>query len=395
MTLEQLYISSLNVPAIEIKMVNQRPNIEFKKGKILANSYIAMLKHMPKRDGFLILEHTQTLFTFCFVKNDIIYLIGPEIINYNESGKRLNLNSKIIYLSKQLNTTILDKQQCYQQILFFSQLIKLPVRLENIDSAFERAIPSDQLDDTIAAVTFNDDGVHISYLYERALKAAVVLGDPSAIHSAFMALINSGRIGILSDKGKLRSIKNWAIIVVSVTLRSAINAGVDYEQAYSLNDQYVRTIESLTAFDDVMQKIEEILKDIARRVRLLRNVHLSKDIRYIYQIILDSPEIKLTVPELANQLGWSPHYLSTLFKQEVGVSISRFRILVKINRVIQLMLTTNLPLSEIAAQLNFSDQAHLCRDFKALVGVGPNKARKNPHYTENWNMYDFMNINIG
>lgn len=395
MTIEQLYISSLNIPAVELQIDSQQVDVKFKRGKILSNSYVSMVKQIPKQDGFTILCHTQTLFTFCFIKGDTVYLIGPEIINYNQEDRHLNLNSKIIYLSKRLNTTILEKAQCYQQILFFSQLINLPVSLETIDNAFQNATLSKQLDDTITAVNFDDDGVHISYMYECALKSAVMLGDPSSIHSTFVALINSGRIGILSDKGRLRSIKNWGIICISVTIRSAINAGIDYEQAYSLNDQYVRTIESLTAFDDVMYKIEEILKDLAHRVQNLKNVHLSKNVRQVYQVILDAPETTLTVPELSDQLGLSAHYLSTLFKKEVGIPISRFKILIKVNRAIQLISTTNLPLSEIAEKLNFADQAHLSREFKLMVGVSPLTARKNPHFTENWNIYNFMNINVG
>lgn len=395
MTLEQLYISSLNIPAVELQITSQQVDVKFKRGKILSNSYVSMVKQIPRQDGFTVLCHTQTLFTFCFIKGDTVYLIGPEIINYNQEDRHLSLNSKIIYLSKRLNTTILEKDQCYQQILFFSQLINLPVSPEAIDNAFQNAAPAKQLDDTITAVNFNDDGVHISYMYECALKSAVMLGDPSSIHSTFVALINSGRIGILSDKGRLRSIKNWGIICISVTIRSAINAGIDYEQAYSLNDQYVRTIESLTAFDDVMYKIEEILKDLAHRVQKLKNVHLSKNVRRVYQIILDAPETTLTVPELSNQLGLSAHYLSTLFKKEVGIPISRFKILIKVNRAIQLISTTNLPLSEIAEKLNFADQAHLSREFKLMVGVSPMTARKNPHFTESWNIYNFMNINVG
>lgn len=395
MTLEQLYISSLNIPASELKISGKHFEVMFKKGKILANSYVAMFRHIPKQNGFVILRHSQTLFTFCFVKDDTAYLIGPEIINNTQADEHLNLNPKMIFLSNSLNTTILEKFQCYQQIMFFSQLIDLPVDTLAIDEAFNHTIPSNQLDDIIATVNLNDDGVHISYVYERALKSAVMLGDPSSIHSAFVSLINSGRIGILSDKGQIRSIKNWGIICVSVTLRAAINAGIDYDQAYSLNDQYVMTIESLTAFDDVMHKIEAILKDMAFRVQYLKNVHLSKDIRYIYQAILNSPETKLTVTELSERLGISAHYLSSRFKKEVGVSISHFKILIKINRAIQLIATTNLPISDIAAKLNFADQAHLSREFKSLVGVSPSVARKNPHFTEGWNMYDFMNINVG
>ncbi|MGV7309190.1 helix-turn-helix transcriptional regulator, partial [Mycobacterium kansasii] len=82
----------------------------------------------------------------------------------------------------------------------------------------------------------------------------------------------------------------------------------------------------------------------------------------------------MTIPQISNQLGLSPHHLSTLFKREVGVSITRFKLLVKLNRAIQLIHTTNLPLSEIAAALHFADQSHLTREFKTFVGVSPSAA---------------------
>ncbi|MBS1006695.1 helix-turn-helix transcriptional regulator [Levilactobacillus brevis] len=144
-----------------------------------------------------------------------------------------------------------------------------------------------------------------------------------------------------------------------------------------------------------MHTIEEILKDMAQRVYHLRNVHLSANCRYIYQLILDAPETKLTIPQISNQLGLSPHHLSTLFKREVGVSITRFKLLVRINHAVQLINTTNLPLSEIAAALNFADQSHLTREFKTFVGVSPSADRKNPHLTATWNLYNFLTINLG
>nr|WP_232842735.1 AraC family transcriptional regulator [Lactobacillus sp. HBUAS51381] len=110
---------------------------------------------------------------------------------------------------------------------------------------------------------------------------------------------------------------------------------------------------------------------------------------------MNSPEANVTISQLANQLGLSPHYLSTLFHTEIGVTISRFKILVKINRVIEILQTTTLPLSEIAAILNFADQAHLTREFKRFVGCPPNKARNNPHLTDGWHLYNFTNINVG
>ena len=182
-----------------------------------------------------------------------------------------------------------------------------------------------------------------------------------------------------------------------MTLRAAINAGIDYEQAYTLNDQYVIEIEEAPVFDDVMKKIEKILIDMASRVQSLKNVHLSKNIRHIYQTILDTPEETPSIPQYSHQLKLSQNYLSSQFKQEVGITITEFKMLSKINRAIQLISITDLSMAEIAAELNFADQAHLSRQFKAFVGVTPNAARKrkHPHYLERWNIYHFLKINVG
>lgn len=395
MTLEQLYISSLNLPAIQVKLNSNGFIVQFKTGKILTNTYLHLLKQIPHHDGFIIFRHTQTLYTFCFIKKHIAYLVGPEVVNYVPLHDQFDLTYKIVYLSKRLNTVIMSKDQCYKQILFFAKLLEIPITTTQIDTAFERATPSDQFNSIITTANFNNKGVHISYVYEKALKSAVLSGDTTAIHTAFTGLLESGRIGILSDKSKIRGLKNWGIICASVTIRSAINAGLDYDQAYSLNDQYVRTIEQLTSFDEIMQTIEEILVDMANRVKHLRNVHLSTNIRYIYQNIMDIPEATTTVSQFSNQLGISARYLSGQFKQEIGVSIPKFKRLAKINKAIQLINTTNFPMARIAETLNYSDQAHFTRDFKTLVGVSPSTVRKNPHTAENWNLYAFTTISVG
>jgi AraC-like DNA-binding protein len=115
----------------------------------------------------------------------------------------------------------------------------------------------------------------------------------------------------------------------------------------------------------------------------------------VYQHIINSPETTVSVSELSYHLNISPHYLSTIFKKEIGITIPQFKILIKVNRAMQLIMTTNLSLATIANTLNFSDQAHLTREFKKRVRVAPSKLKKNPYLVKNWNIYDFININIG
>lgn len=395
MTVEQLYIEALNVPAIQFKLFEKQPKIVFKHGRILSAAYLSMIAEVPLDCTLTVLRHTQNLFSFCVIKNDIGYLLGPEILTDALTDQHLDSNQKTIYLPRLLSTISLKTKQCYKQLLVFAHLLDIPLTEHQIDQAFNQAITSEQFNDKLVLVNFNDQGAHVSYVYEKALKSAVEMGLPSMIHDALVGLVNSGRIGILSDAGEVRNVKNWGIICISVTLRAAINAGMDYDQAYTLNDHYVRTLDTMTTYNDVMHLIEETLKDLAQRVNQLKSVHLSAPVRRTYQILMNTPETKINATELSNQFGLSPHYLSSLFKKEVGLTIARFRILVKVNRAIQILQSTNLSLAEIASILNFADQSHLTREFERFVGVSPSQARKNPHLTDEWHLYSFTKINIG
>ncbi|KRM61076.1 AraC family transcriptional regulator [Paucilactobacillus vaccinostercus DSM 20634] len=395
MSIEQLYIEALNVPGIEFKLFEKQPKITFKHGRILTSAYLSMFNELSLDSKVTVLRHTQNLFSFCMMKNDVGYLLGPEILTDVLSDQRLDPNQKTIYLPRLMSTISLKTKQCYKQLLVFANLLDIDLDESEINAAFTNSITSEQFNDKLVLVNFNDQGAHVSYVYEKALKAAVEMGQPSMVHDAFVGLVNSGRIGILSDEGDVRNVKNWGIICISVTLRAAIAAGMDYDQAYSLNDHYVRSLESFNSYSDVMTAIEEMLKDMAQRVAQLKFVHLSAPVRRTYQIIMNTPETKINATELSNQLGISPHYLSSLFKKEVGITIARFRILVKINRAIQILQSTNLSLAEIASILNFSDQSHLTREFEKFVGASPSRARRNPHLTDNWHLYNFIKVNVG
>ncbi|WP_341779158.1 helix-turn-helix domain-containing protein [Levilactobacillus sp. HBUAS70063] len=396
MDLETRYLAAINVPAVIFKTFRHQPEVVFKQGKLLTAAYAAILQEIPHPAATLtVFRHSQNLFSVCLIHAEYTDILGPILLTDVTSRRPNSTDARTIYLPQVLSTYSIPRQQCVDQLLVLAQLRHLPLDEAAITAAFDQAIPSDQFNDKLILVNFEDEGAHVSYAYEKALKTAVELGKPSMVHDAFVGLVNSGRIGILADGSNLRNIKNWGIISTSVTLRAAIHAGMDFDQAYSLNDHYVRTLETLTTYDDVMSGIETMIKDMAQRVHQLKAVHLSAPVRRAYQIIMNGPETTVTVVQLANQLGLSPHYLSTLFHREIGVTISRFKLLVKINRAIEILQTTNLPLSEIAAILNFADQAHLTREFKRFVGVPPNKARNNPHLTDDWHLYNFTSINVG
>lgn len=74
---------------------------------------------------------------------------------------------------------------------------------------------------------------------------------------------------------------------------------------------------------------------------------------------------------LAKQMGKNYHYLSSLFSSVMSMTIERYMILQKIERVKELLAYNELSLSEIAYRLGYSSVQHLSSQFKKVTGLTP------------------------
>ncbi len=94
--------------------------------------------------------------------------------------------------------------------------------------------------------------------------------------------------------------------------------------------------------------------------------------RYIKERIHES----LSLHDLSDYVSLSPNYLSKLFKQVTGETITAYTQNMKIARSIEYLSDPTISLSEIAAQLGFYDQFHFSKVFKAYTGLAPSRYRK-------------------
>jgi AraC-like DNA-binding protein len=79
---------------------------------------------------------------------------------------------------------------------------------------------------------------------------------------------------------------------------------------------------------------------------------------------------------LAALLGVSPFRLSRAFTQQVGVSLTRYRNRVRVERAMDHLEAGVDNLAALAADLGFTDQAHLCRTMRHHLGHPPNAVRR-------------------
>lgn len=112
--------------------------------------------------------------------------------------------------------------------------------------------------------------------------------------------------------------------------------------------------------DDARKKLIEKLKTI-----VIEQVHHGADERkYNFSQILSS------------KLHKDYSYLSHLFSEVEGITIEKYIINQKIEKVKELLVYDEMNLSEIAFQLGYSSVAHLSSQFKKVTGLTPSHFKK-------------------
>lgn len=83
----------------------------------------------------------------------------------------------------------------------------------------------------------------------------------------------------------------------------------------------------------------------------------------------------MDLAELAAIAGLSVFHFARQFKQSAGVTPHHYLVRRRIERAQDMLARTDLALSEIAVAAGFSDQSHLSRHFRQMLGTTPREFR--------------------
>lgn len=80
--------------------------------------------------------------------------------------------------------------------------------------------------------------------------------------------------------------------------------------------------------------------------------------------------------QVADLFDISPNYLSRLLKQETGHSFIEYLSILRMDKVKELLVTTDLQVKEIVSRVGYMDTASFLRKFKAAEGITPGQFRE-------------------
>ncbi len=87
----------------------------------------------------------------------------------------------------------------------------------------------------------------------------------------------------------------------------------------------------------------------------------------------------LTLNQVAEELGFSPNYLSVRFKEEVGIGFNKYLLNMRIAKAKQLLSDVRYKIYETAYMSGINDEKYFARIFKRETGMTPAEYRKNIH----------------
>lgn len=121
----------------------------------------------------------------------------------------------------------------------------------------------------------------------------------------------------------------------------------------------------VSSLEDRVSVLENIL---AARVRKTRGIHPSVA-QALRQFTVTSD-----VSHVVRESGYSHRTLISEFRRSVGLTPKEYTRVLRLQRAIRGMRETG-SLADLAAAAGYSDQAHLCREFREFTGVTPGEYR--------------------
>ena len=213
------------------------------------------------------------------------------------------------------------------------------------------------------------------YAYEKLTCSLIRQGETERLRD--MLKVSTFTAGKMSDDS-LRQVKNTGICVAAVASRAAIEGGMDSRTAFLLSDLYIQRIELLRDIPAVLKLRDEIMLDYAERVRRLRyRVGDAGDVfSACAKYVDENLYAPLRVEEVAAALGYSRSYLSTRFKQQTGMTLTRYILQQKVFEAQRLLQFSEESLRDIANTFGFSSQSHFQNVFKSVTGETPMSFRR-------------------
>ncbi|RSL29347.1 helix-turn-helix domain-containing protein [Salibacterium salarium] len=174
-----------------------------------------------------------------------------------------------------------------------------------------------------------------------------------------------------------RHLKNKLITIGTILSRTIIESGVPASEALTMNINYLFEIEKADNLRQLNELNSKILDSFFTMIQKERHETFTPFVRKIRDFIYAHLNERVDVQSVADHMNLSAGYVSTVFKQECGLSLKRYILEEKIKEAKRMLHYSDISISDIAVSLCFNDQTYFTKVFKKIAKQTPLQYRKN------------------
>lgn len=142
--------------------------------------------------------------------------------------------------------------------------------------------------------------------------------------------------------------------------------------------EYIRAINESQHVSEAIEELNFCLWQIEEALAASRsatgNPSMSLILDYIQQHYMEP----INLSDVASHFHFNATYLSSLFSAHNDEGFSEYLNRVRIDKAAELLITTDLPISDISLKVGYSDHSYFTKVFKKLKGQSPSQYRKSP-----------------
>lgn len=215
------------------------------------------------------------------------------------------------------------------------------------------------------------------------IRNAIRNGDPTAVEQLLSSPDYMNEVERIFFNDLPFAIESFEYIWAQ-TSYVAIEAGVDALEIGRVYEHFRSQLIHAQSVSEILQFNQQFHFSAASLVRAIsQETKYSPVIRVCRAYIREHIREGLTVQDVADALGYSRGYLSTLFKKETGQTIYAFILSLKLAEAIELISDPKVPTSQVWTLTGFCSQSHFSEFFKKQTGKTPRQFEKELQANQN------------
>lgn len=147
------------------------------------------------------------------------------------------------------------------------------------------------------------------------------------------------------------------------------------ENLSSLKHEFILNLLKLEVINDMGIEFLKYISDIMYNIQNQRKEHIDDIISKVLDFINKHYNQDISLYDAAKSVNLSYHYLSKIFKSEIGKGFSDYLTELRIEKSIELLVNQRLSIKEICQQIGYNDPNYYCKAFKKIIGMTPTEYR--------------------